>query len=137
VTHYGGLTRAEAYRSGLAALREGLGTEAFLLGCGAPLQHAAGTLHAKSVNLDGRPYAVTIAIPRGMRVRTCKSDVACTVKPLESGGGALRGGMACRDYGGSGVVRDVRIEREALEAHLRTRETHALHHVTLRQQTDH
>src|SRR2546425_451595 len=38
--HYGGLTHAEAYRKGLAALREGLGTEAFLLGCGAPLQHA-------------------------------------------------------------------------------------------------
>jgi hypothetical protein len=48
---------------------------------------ATRTLHAKSVNLDGRPYAVTIAIPRGMRVRgaTCKSDVACTVKRLESG----------------------------------------------------
>src|SRR2546426_7630250 len=27
------------------------------------------TLHAKSVNLDGRPYAVTIAVPRGMRAR--------------------------------------------------------------------
>jgi len=43
------------------------------------------TLHAKSVNLDGRPYAVTIAIPRGMRIKACKSDVACTVKRLESG----------------------------------------------------
>src|SRR2546426_12842126 len=45
------------------------------------------TLHAKSVNLDGRPYAVTIAVPRGMRARggACKSDVACTVKRLESG----------------------------------------------------
>src|SRR5438046_10330438 len=40
--HYGGLTHAEAYRKGLAALRDGLGTEAFLVGCGAPLQHAVG-----------------------------------------------------------------------------------------------
>ncbi len=46
---------------------------------------AARTLSAKSVNLDGRPYAVTIAVPRGMRARVCKSTVACTVKRLESG----------------------------------------------------
>src|SRR6266851_4519898 len=52
VTHYGGLTRAEAYRSGLAALREGLGTEAFLLGCGAPLQHAAGLLDGMRIGDD-------------------------------------------------------------------------------------
>jgi len=47
------------------------------------------TLYAKSVNLDGRPYAVTIAVPRRMRVRTCKSDVACTVKRLASGHGVV------------------------------------------------
>ena len=52
VTHYGGLTRAEAYRSGLAALREGLGTEAFLLGCGAPLQHAAGLVDGMRIGED-------------------------------------------------------------------------------------
>ena len=52
VTHYGGLTRAEAYRSGLAALREGLGTEAFLLGCGAPLQHAAGMVDGMRIGDD-------------------------------------------------------------------------------------
>lgn len=52
VTHYGGLTRAEAYRSGLAALREGLGTEAFLLGCGAPLQHAAGLVDGMRIGDD-------------------------------------------------------------------------------------
>jgi len=52
VTHYGGLTRAEAYRSGLAALREGLGTEAFLLGCGAPLQHAAGLVNGMRIGDD-------------------------------------------------------------------------------------
>jgi hypothetical protein len=52
VTHYGGLTRAEAYRGGLAALREGLGTEAFLLGCGAPLQHAAGLVDGMRIGND-------------------------------------------------------------------------------------
>ena len=44
--HYGGLTHAEAYRAGLTALRDGLGTEAALVACGAPLQHAAGLVNA-------------------------------------------------------------------------------------------
>ncbi len=52
VTHYGGLTRAEAYRSGLSAIREGLGTEAFLLGCRAPLQHAAGLVDGMRIGGD-------------------------------------------------------------------------------------
>lgn len=47
--HYGGLTHAEAYRAGLAAIRDGLGTEAFLLGCGAPLQHAAGLVNGMCI----------------------------------------------------------------------------------------
>ena len=51
-THYGGLTRAEAYRSGLSAVREGLGTEAFLLGCRAPLQHAAGLVDGMRIGGD-------------------------------------------------------------------------------------
>ena len=50
--HYGGLTHAEAYRGGLAALRDGLGTEAFLLGCGAPLQHAAGLVDGMRIGDD-------------------------------------------------------------------------------------
>ena len=50
--HYGGLTHAEAYRGGLAALRDGLGTEAFLLGCGAPLQHAAGLVDGMRIGED-------------------------------------------------------------------------------------
>jgi hypothetical protein len=45
---------------------------------------AARALHGKSVNLDGRPYAITIAVPRGLRPRSCKSDVACTLTRLES-----------------------------------------------------
>jgi hypothetical protein len=53
--HYGGLTHAEAYRGGLAALRDGLGTEAFLLGCGAPLQHAAGLVDGLRIGEDVSP----------------------------------------------------------------------------------
>ena len=53
--HYGGLTHAEAYRGGLSALRDGLGTEAFLLGCGAPLQHAAGIVDGMRIGADVEP----------------------------------------------------------------------------------
>jgi hypothetical protein len=51
-SHYGGLTHAEAYRKGLAAIRDGLGTEAFLLGCGAPLQHAVGYVNGMRIGTD-------------------------------------------------------------------------------------
>ena len=54
-THYGGLTHAEAYRAALAALRDGLGTEAFLLGGGAPLQHAVGFVNGMRVGPDTGP----------------------------------------------------------------------------------
>ena len=50
--HYGGLTHAEAYRRGLAAIRDGLGPEVFLVGCGAPLQHAAGFLNGMRIGGD-------------------------------------------------------------------------------------
>ncbi|HEV8264223.1 MAG TPA: alpha-galactosidase [Gemmatimonadales bacterium] len=50
--HYGGLTHAEAYRRGLSALRDGLGTEAYLLGSGAPLQHAAGVVDGMRIGPD-------------------------------------------------------------------------------------
>jgi hypothetical protein len=50
--HHGGFTHAEAYRAGLSALRDGLGTEAFLLGCGAPLQHAAGLVNGMRIGAD-------------------------------------------------------------------------------------
>ncbi len=42
-------------------------------------------LAAKATNLDQRPYAVTVAVPKGMRPGTCKADVPCTVRRLESG----------------------------------------------------
>src|SRR5436309_4077259 len=50
--HFGGLTHAEAYRAGLAAIRDGLGPEAFLLGCGAPLQHAVGYVNGMRIGTD-------------------------------------------------------------------------------------
>src|SRR2546422_4142761 len=50
--HYGGLTHAEAYRAGLGAIRDGIGTEAFLLASGAPLQHAAGFVNGMRIGPD-------------------------------------------------------------------------------------
>ncbi len=50
--HYGGLTHAEAYRKGLAAIRDGLGPEVFLVGCGARLQHAAGFVNGMRIGGD-------------------------------------------------------------------------------------
>lgn len=42
---------AEAYRAGLRAMREGAG-RAFLLGCGAPLQHAVGVFDGMRIGAD-------------------------------------------------------------------------------------
>jgi hypothetical protein len=50
--HYGGLTHAEAYRAGLGAIRDGLGTEALLLAGGAPLQHSVGLVNAMRIGAD-------------------------------------------------------------------------------------
>jgi hypothetical protein len=50
--HYGGLTHAEAYRAGLGALRDGLGTEAFLTASGAPLQHTVGLVNGMRIGPD-------------------------------------------------------------------------------------
>ena len=50
--HYGGLTHAEAYRGGLGAIRDGLGTEAFVVGSAAPLQHAVGLVNGMRIGPD-------------------------------------------------------------------------------------
>src|SRR6266550_4749563 len=47
------------------------------------------TLKARSTNLDGRTYTVTIAVPKGLRPGACKADVPCTVRRLESGHAVL------------------------------------------------
>ena len=43
------------------------------------------TLRARAINVDRRAYAVTIVVPKGMRLGACKADVPCTVRQLESG----------------------------------------------------
>ncbi len=51
--HHGGATPAEAYRRGLAAIRDGLGTEAFLLAGSAPLQHVSPYVNGVRFGGDG------------------------------------------------------------------------------------
>ena len=59
------------------------------------------TLKARSTNLDGRAYTVTIAVPKGLRPGPCKEDVPCTVRRLESGHAVLEwaAGGDARDIG--------------------------------------
>lgn len=48
--------RADAYRRGLQALRDGAGQDAFLLGCGAPLAQSIGLVEAMRTGPDVAPY---------------------------------------------------------------------------------
>jgi hypothetical protein len=50
------LTRAEAFRAGLQAVRDGIGDGAFLLGCGSPLLPAVGLVDAMRVSPDVAPW---------------------------------------------------------------------------------
>jgi alpha-galactosidase len=49
-------TRGQALRSGLAAVRDGIGDDAFLLGCGCPFGPAVGIVDAMRVSADVAPY---------------------------------------------------------------------------------
>lgn len=49
-------TRAEALRMGLEAVREGIGEDAYLLGCGCPFGPAVGVVDAMRVSPDVAPY---------------------------------------------------------------------------------
>ena len=51
-----GVTRAEALRRGLEAIREGAGTDAFLLGCGCPLGQAIGVVDGMRIGADVAPF---------------------------------------------------------------------------------
>ena len=51
-SHFGGLTPAEACRLGLGALRDGAGSDAFLLGCDAPLQASIGFVNGMRIAPD-------------------------------------------------------------------------------------
>ncbi len=49
------VSRAEAYRTGLAALRRGAGDDTFILGCGAPLAASVGLVDAMRTGPDVAP----------------------------------------------------------------------------------
>ena len=49
------MTRAQALRAGLEAVREGIGDDAFLLGCGCPFGPAVGVVDAMRVSADVAP----------------------------------------------------------------------------------
>lgn len=56
IRHDPSVSRAEAYRRGIQALREGLGEDGFLLGCGAPLSASIGVMDAMRTGPDVAPY---------------------------------------------------------------------------------
>ena len=63
------MSGAEAYRAGLRALREGAGA-AFLLGCDAPLQHAAGLVDAMRVTPEvGGSFGAFVPAARALTLR--------------------------------------------------------------------
>ncbi|MEJ2249269.1 MAG: alpha-galactosidase [Candidatus Lokiarchaeota archaeon] len=49
------LTRAQLYRNGIEAIREGIGESSFLLGCGAPLGPCVGLVDAMRISMDTAP----------------------------------------------------------------------------------
>ncbi|MBB5235432.1 glycoside hydrolase family 36 protein [Deinococcus budaensis] len=55
VRHNPGVGRAQAYRQGLQALRDGAGEDTFLLGCGAPLASSIGLVDAMRTGPDVAP----------------------------------------------------------------------------------
>jgi alpha-galactosidase len=55
VRHDATKTRAEALRAGLEAVRDGIGDESFLLGCGCPFGPAVGVVDAMRVSADVAP----------------------------------------------------------------------------------
>jgi hypothetical protein len=46
---------------------------------------ATRTLSATSINLDGRAYAVTLAVQKGLRPARCQANVVCSMRRLEAG----------------------------------------------------
>lgn len=69
--HAGGLTRAEAFRRGLAAFRDGLGADTVLLGAGAPLQHSAGLVNGMRIGpTTGTSWGSVQAAARATALRS-------------------------------------------------------------------
>ncbi len=54
--HDSNLTRAQALRRGLEAIRRGVGDRTFILGCGCPLGPAAGLVDGMRIGPDVAPY---------------------------------------------------------------------------------
>ena len=75
---------------------------------------AARTLAAKATNFDDRAYRVTVAVPKGMRPGTCKADVPCTVRRLETGHAVI-------EWAAGGDGRDVHWELSFRSAAATTR----------------
>jgi alpha-galactosidase len=50
------MTRGQALRAGLEAVRDGIGDDAFLLGCGCPFGQAVGIVDAMRVSADVAPH---------------------------------------------------------------------------------
>jgi hypothetical protein len=78
---------------------------------------AVRTLRARATNLDRRSYEVTIAVPKGMRPATCKADVPCSLRTLESGHAVLE----CAGGDGSDVSWEVKFVANAQPAPRSTR----------------
>jgi len=55
VHHDNKYTRAQAYRKGLEVIREAVGDDVFILGCGAPLAPAIGIVNGMRVSCDTAP----------------------------------------------------------------------------------
>lgn len=55
VRHNPNLTRAQVFRQGMQAIRQGIGEETFLLGCGCPFGPAIGIVDAMRVGPDTAP----------------------------------------------------------------------------------
>lgn len=71
----GGMSRAEAYRAALRALREGAG-RAFVTACDAPLQHAAGMVDAVRLGPDGDGIETLHRAARALALRAHYHGVA-------------------------------------------------------------
>lgn len=56
VYHNPKMTRAQAIRRGYEAIREGIGEDAFMLGCTSPLGSCAGIVNANRIGTDITPY---------------------------------------------------------------------------------
>ncbi|MBI4056159.1 MAG: hypothetical protein HY399_01260 [Elusimicrobia bacterium] len=54
--HHKEVTRVQAYRQGLKLLRQSMGSQSWILACGAPLGPAAGLADSMRIGSDIRPY---------------------------------------------------------------------------------